>query len=75
MNRFDPETIAAMRTALDEVCSHMPVDSISARTFVASRILECAGSGVTTLDDLKTAGKRAVLDRFTDTDAAGSMSR
>ena len=75
MNRFDPETIAAMRTALDEVCGHMPVDSISARTFVASRILECAGRGVTTLEGLKTAGKRAVLDRFADIDAAGSMSR
>ncbi|WP_245310701.1 MULTISPECIES: hypothetical protein [Bradyrhizobium] len=75
MNKFDPDTVVAMRAALDEVCSHIPAESISARRFVASRILECAGRGVTDFDDLRTAGRRAVLDRFASVDAARSMLR
>jgi hypothetical protein len=75
MNKFDPETVVAMRAALDEVCSHIPAHSTSARTFVASRILECAGRGETTFEALRTAGRRAVLDRFASVDVARRMLR
>jgi hypothetical protein len=79
MNKFSPETVTAMRAAVDEVTSsrrgHILAESISTRRFVASRILKCAGPGVTTFEDLRTAGRRAVLDRFASADAARSLLR
>lgn len=62
MNKFDSKTTAEMRTVLEEVCSHIPSNSTSAPTFIASRILECASKGEETYDGLLAAGRRAVLD-------------
>ena len=62
MSKFDADTVAAMRSALQEVCSHLPAKSTAARTFVASRILECASKGSQTPDLLLDAGRRAVIE-------------
>ena len=69
MQLFEPKIITAMRTVFDEVCSHIPSNATSARTFVASRILECASKGVETFDGLLAAGRRAVIDQFGSVDA------
>ncbi len=75
MKTFDRETIEAMRTVLEEVCSHIPADSTSARSFIASRILECAGTGEHSYGGLLSAGRRAVIDQFGGVDAVGSPFR
>ena len=55
MTQLDANTISALRSVLDEVCSHLPPDSNSLRTLVASKILECARAGEQTYDDLRQA--------------------
>jgi len=70
MKQFDLETVGTMRAALDEVCRHIPAQSASARTFVATRILESAHGGERTFDGLLRAGRRAVLEQFGSTEAA-----
>jgi hypothetical protein len=45
---------------------HIPPNGSSARTFVASRILEYASKGENTYDSRLAAGRRAVLDQFTN---------
>ena len=75
MNQFGSETITKMRTVLEEVCSHIPQTQTSARTFVASQILECASSGEETYDGLLAAGRRAVIDQFGSVDAVRSALR
>jgi hypothetical protein len=75
MNRFDPETVAAMRNVLEEVCSHIPAGSTSARTFVAVKILECASHGKQSHELLLDAGRRAVIDQFGNVDAVRSLFR
>ena len=62
MKKFDAATVVAMRSALQEVCSHLPAKSTAARTFVASRILECASKGNQTHDLLLDAGRCAVIE-------------
>ena len=64
MEKFDAETVKAMRTALEEVCRHIPAASVDAKSFVASRILECAKRGERTHKGLLAAGRRAVIDQF-----------
>ena len=68
MKQFNSETVTAMRTVLEEVCSHIPPNSTSARTFIASRILECASKGEQTYAGLLDAGRRAVIDQFGNVD-------
>jgi hypothetical protein len=63
VNKFDSKTVAAMRSVLEEVCSHIPPTASSTRTFVASRILECASTGEESYDGLLAAARRAVLDQ------------
>jgi hypothetical protein len=60
MTQLDSKIISALRTVLDDVCGHLPLTSTSARTLVASRMLECAHSGGQTYDDLKEAGIEAL---------------
>jgi hypothetical protein len=75
MNKFDSKTIAAMRTVLEKVCSHIPANSTTARTFIAARILECASAGEETYDGLLAAGRRAVLDQFGSAEALRATLR
>jgi hypothetical protein len=64
MNQFDSRTVGTMRSVLEEVCSHIPPNSTSARSFIASEILKCARSGEETYEGLLAAGRRAVIDQF-----------
>jgi hypothetical protein len=73
MSTFDSNTIRAMRLVLEEVCSHIPASSTSARTFVASRILECASNGEETYEGLLAAGRKAVIEQFGHID--GSLAQ
>ena len=75
MNRFDAENVAAMRSVLEEGCSHIPSRSTQARTFVAAKILECASHGNQTHHLLLNAGRRAVIDQFGNVDAVRKFSR
>jgi hypothetical protein len=70
MTQFDNETVTAMRTALDEVCQHVPVSATSARTIVATRILQRANEGKACYDDFREVGRRAILDQFASVEAA-----
>ncbi len=75
MNRFDAETVAAMRSVLEEVCSHIPSRSTEARSLVAAKLLECASRGNHTHDLLLNAGRRAVIDQFGNVDAVRKFFR
>jgi hypothetical protein len=63
MDEFDARTVKAMRPA-EEVCRHIPADSVAAKSFVATSILECARQGERTHTGLLAAGRRAVIDQF-----------
>jgi hypothetical protein len=75
MQHFDNETIVTMRAALDEVCRHIPQNSTTARTFVATRILECAKAGAVTRHHLLDAGRRAVIEQFGNIDIIRAVFR
>jgi hypothetical protein len=60
MKQLDSKTISALRTVLEDVCSHLPANSTTARTFATSQILECARRGEQTYDDLREAGREAL---------------
>jgi hypothetical protein len=60
MTQLDSTVISALRTVLDDVCSHLPLSSVSLRTEVASRILQCAHGGEQTYDELREAGLQAL---------------
>jgi hypothetical protein len=53
----DAETIALLRAVLDELCASLSPFDASTRTNVASKLLETARSGRSSVDDLKQAGK------------------
>ncbi len=57
---FDSETTALLRAVLDELCGDLPQFETSARTRVASKILETAMKDGWSLDDLKEAGRKAL---------------
>jgi hypothetical protein len=59
---FDSRTIARMNLALDCVCQTVVGgEAHSVRKRVARRIIKCARSGKTTVEELMTAGERAVI--------------
>lgn len=55
------ETAAVLRAVLDELCADISRYDASTRTNVASRLLETARQGKSSLDDLKRAGMQALL--------------
>jgi hypothetical protein len=65
---FDDAVILNMSIALERVCRDIPVElrKHEDRRFVADRILACAHSGQTRLDDLTAAGRGAVDELFPD---------
>jgi len=69
MKQFDSNTVTAMRTALDEVCRHVPLSATSARTIVATRILQRASEGEACYDDFRDVGRRAILDQYASIEA------
>jgi hypothetical protein len=69
MKQLDSKTISAMRMILEEVCSHLPANSTTARAFVASKILERAHHGEQTYDGLLDTARRAVIAQFGSIDS------
>jgi hypothetical protein len=59
---FDAETTALLRAVLDEVCESVSRYETSARTHVASVILEAASKGETSVDGLKQIGRSALRE-------------
>ena len=59
---FDSETTALLRAVLDEVCESVSRHETSARTHVASMILEVASKGETSVDGLKQIGRSALRE-------------
>ncbi|UPK19152.1 hypothetical protein [Bradyrhizobium sp. 131] len=57
---FDAQTTALLRSVLDEVCEAVSRYETSARTHVASMILEAASKGETSADRLKQVGRSAL---------------
>jgi hypothetical protein len=60
MAQLNGELVSLLRTILEDVCSHLPLSSTSARTLVASRSLECAHGCEQTYEDLSQAGLEAL---------------
>jgi hypothetical protein len=60
---FDSRTLANMEVALDRACLMLPAgsDKHRARRIIASKIIECAQRGDTTLGGLTEAGHAAVI--------------
>ena len=57
---FDAETTALLRAVLDEVCAGVSCYETGVRTHVASKILEAAARGETSVDSLKKVGREAL---------------
>ena len=77
---FDSRTLARMNLALDQVCQTVAGgEAHSVRKRVARRIIKCARSGKTSVEELTNAGQRAVI-RFARSespclsDAAGRLA-
>jgi hypothetical protein len=67
---FDSRTLARMNLALDRVCQTVVGgEAHSVRKRVARRIIKCARSGKTTVEELTNAGERAVI-RFARSESA-----
>ena len=59
---FDSHTLAKMNAALDGVCMVTARgEEYSVRKLIARQIIRCARGGKTTLDELTTAGERALV--------------
>ncbi len=59
---FDSRTLARMNLALDRVCrAVVDGEAHAVRKRVARRIIKCARSGKTTVEELTDAGERAVM--------------
>nr|WP_024513415.1 hypothetical protein [Bradyrhizobium sp. ARR65] len=58
---FTAETTALLRAVLDEVCESVPKHDTSARTHVASKILEAATREGISIEEIKRAGRSALI--------------
>jgi hypothetical protein len=57
---LDRSTTSMLRAVLDEVCAEISRSETTIRTHVASKLLECAGDGELSIDDLRDAGRQAL---------------
>lgn len=57
----DAETVALLRAVLDELCASISPFDASTRTKVASKLLEAARAGRSSVEDLKQAGEEVLL--------------
>ncbi len=63
MDEFDDRTRANMDVVLEEICREMPHGGDhESRRFIAERLIECAREGRTTLAELNSAARRALLE-------------
>jgi len=68
---FDRRTMARMQEALERACLLLPTGSgHSARRMIASKIIECAQRGNTSLIELTEAGYAASLQLTASADGA-----
>jgi hypothetical protein len=56
----DSDTAALLRAVIDELCADLPQCEPSARTRVASKILEIATGDGWSVEELKEAGRKAL---------------
>ncbi|WP_347338870.1 hypothetical protein [Bradyrhizobium nanningense] len=57
---LNSETIACLRRILDEVCKGLSRDETGIRAHVASKILEAASRGETSIEVLRQVGQNAL---------------
>jgi hypothetical protein len=57
----DRETAALLRTLLEELCASLAPTDVHTRTKVATSLLETVRQGEASLDELRAAGKQALL--------------
>ena len=63
LSDLNHDTQAAMDAVLELVCRELPHGGRhEERKYIAERLIECAGSGRTTLGDLQTVARRALRD-------------
>ena len=63
MDEFDDHTRANMDVALEEVCQEMTHGGDHAsRRFIAERLIECAREGRSSLTELNSVARRALLE-------------
>jgi hypothetical protein len=63
LSDLNQRTQADIDVVLELVCRELPHGGRhEERKFIAERLIGCAGSGLTTLEDLKTVARRALLD-------------
>jgi hypothetical protein len=63
LSDLDQRTQADIDVVLELVCRELPHGGRHEdRKYIAERLIECAGSGRTTLEDLRTVARRALLD-------------
>lgn len=68
---FDSRTMAKMKEALERACLLHPIGGEhSARRMIASKIIECAHRGNTSLSELTEAGYSASLQLTASADGA-----
>jgi hypothetical protein len=63
MDEFDDRTRTNMDVALEEVCQEMTHGGDHAsRRFIAERLIECAREGRSSLTELNSVARRALLE-------------
>jgi hypothetical protein len=63
MDEFDDRTRANMDVVLEEICREMPHGGDhESRKFIAERLMECAREGRSSLSELNSAARRALLE-------------
>jgi hypothetical protein len=63
MDEFDERTKGNMDVILEEICREMTHGGDHAsRKFIADRLIECAREGRTSLTELNSAARRALLE-------------
>jgi len=63
MDEFDDRTRANMNIVLEEICGEMPNGGDhESRKFIAERLIECAREGRTSLAELNSVARRALLE-------------
>ena len=68
---FDAGITARLRAVFDEVCAGLSCYETELRALVASKLLEAATSGETSVDGLRRIGRQALIDgRAEDVTAA-----
>jgi hypothetical protein len=63
MDEFDDRTRANMDVVLEDICREMPHGGDhESRKFIAERLMECAREGRSSLSELNSVARRALLE-------------